>query len=336
MTISTSFLAGTGRNAFQSLMMTLAAALSSAVFAVTPVAAQDKVVGGTVGSPSANLWPLLIGQEKGFFLEQKIALEMIFIQSSAQVVQQLAAGSLDFVTSTGLVDPIRAIDKGAAIALVRIDVQSPPYVLVGKASIKSLKDLASKTISIGGPKDITRIFVERMLEPNGVKSGQYDTVYAGATSARAQALLSGAVDAAILLPPFNFQAVSAGFTDLGSTVDFAPELPFSGAVVNLAWAKANSDTLRRLLAAMTKAVAWFEDDRNRTEAIEMLVKASKLNRDDVVKAYDFFRKGKFFESSGTISRKRMTALISALAALGDIGKIELDKLVLPGLVQVVD
>ena len=99
---------------------------------------------------------------------------------------------------------------------------------------------------------------------------------------------------------------------------------------------ANPDKLKRVLAAMSKSVAWFEDDRNRAEAIEMLVKASKINRDDVVKAYDFFRKGKFFESSGTISRKRMTALISALVSLGDIGKIDLDKLVLPGLVQVVD
>lgn len=318
------------------LAAALGATLSCAFVALTPAMAQDKVVGGTVGSPSANLWPLLIGQEKGFFVEQKIALEMIFIQSSAQVVQQLAAGSLDFVTSTGLVDPIRAIEKGAAISIVRIDVQSPPYVLVGKASVKSLKDLAGKTISIGGPKDITRIFVERMLEPSGLKAGQYDTVYAGATSARAQALLSGAVDAAILLPPFNFQAVSAGYTDLGSTVDFAPELPFSGAVVNLAWAKANADKLKRVLAAMSKSVAWFENDANRAEAIEMLVKASKINRDDVVKAYDFFRKGKFFESSGTISRKRMNALISALVSLGDIAPVQLEKLVLADQVQLVD
>ena len=35
-------------------------------------------------------------------------------------------------------------------------------------------------------------------------------VFAGATTARAQALLSGAVDAAILLPPSNFQARRAG------------------------------------------------------------------------------------------------------------------------------
>lgn len=320
----------------RSLVPTAVAVLALASALASSAQAQDKVTAGTIGSPSANLWPLLIGIEKGFFVEQKIALDMIYIQSSAQVVQQLAAGSLNFVTSTGLVDPIRAIEKGADIALVRIDVQSPPYALVAKGSIKSLKELAGKTISIGGPKDITRIFVERMLAPSGIKSGQFDTVYAGATSARAQALLSGAVDAAILLPPFNFQAVSAGFSDLGNTVDFAGELPFSGAAVNIAWAKANPDALKRTLAAMSKSVAWFEDDKNRAEAVALLVKASKLGAVEVEKSYDFFHKGRFFESTGTISRKRLSALISALVELGDIQKVEIEKLVLPGGAQIVD
>src|SRR5262249_59011178 len=80
---------------------------------------------------------------------------------------------------------------------------------------------------------------------HGLKSGDYDFVYAGATTARAQALLSGAVDAALLLPPSNFQVQAAGYNDLGLTVEYAPELPFSGTAVNKAWAGRNQDVLRR-------------------------------------------------------------------------------------------
>ncbi len=47
-------------------------------------------------------------------------------------------------------------------------------------------------------------------------------IFAGATSARFSALQSGAVDAAILTPPFNFHAESAGFTNLGFTIDYVP------------------------------------------------------------------------------------------------------------------
>ena len=302
----------------------------------TPAGAVDTVTIGTVGSASANIWPVFIGLNKGFFAEENLKIDIVYVQSSAQMIQQLTAGSLDVTMSTGLVDPIRAIQKGSPIAIVRLESQSPPYALVAKGSIKELKDLKGKTISLGGPKDITRIYVERMLAPSGIKPGEFDMVYAGATSARAQALLAGAVDAAILLPPFNFQAVAQGFNELGLTVDFAPELPFSGTVVSLAWANAHQATLAHLLAAHTKAVAWFEDDRNRAEAVAMMVAASGLKPDEVEKAYEFYRKGKFFEPTGKVSRKRLGALVAALVGLGDIPSVDVDRLVLPGVTQMAE
>ena len=301
-----------------------------------PVRAADGVTIGTVGSASANIWPVFIGLNKGFFAEQDIKVDLVYVQSSAQMIQQLTSGSLDVTMSTGLVDPIRAIEKGSPIAIVRLESQSPPYALVAKPGIKALKDLRGKTISLGGPKDITRIYVERMLAPSGVKPGEFDMVYAGATSARAQALLAGAVDAAILLPPFNFQAVAQGYNELGLTVDFAPELPFSGTVVNLAWAKAHQAMLARVLAAHAKSIAWFNDDANRAEAVKMLVAASGLKPDEVEKSYDFFRKGNFFEPTGKVSRKRLGALVDALVDLGDIPPLALDRLVLPGVTQMGD
>jgi len=311
-------------------------ATAVAAIAATPLRAADSVTVGTVGSASANLWPVFIGINKGFFAEQNVKIDLVFVQSSAQMIQQLTSGSLDVTMSTGLVDPIRAIDKGSPIAIVRLEAQSPPYALVAKPAIKSLAELKGKVISLGGPKDITRIYVERMLAPSGVKPGEFDMVFAGATSARAQALLSGAVDAAILLPPFNFQATAQGFNELGLTVDFTPELPFSGTVVSLPWAKAHQDVLTRVLAAHAKSIAWFYDEHNRAEAVKMMVEVSKLKADEVEKAYDFFRNGKYFEPTGKISRKRLGALVDALVSLGDIPKLPIDRLILPGVTQTTD
>ena len=306
--------------------------------AVVPVArAADTVIVGTVGSASANLWPVFIGINKGIFAEKDIKIDLVFVQSSAAVIQQLTAGSLDVTMSTGLVDPIRAIEKGAPIAIVRFESQSPPYVLVAKPNIKSLRDLKGKVISLGGAKDITRIYVERMLAPSGIKPGEFDMVFAGATAARAAALQSGAVDAAILLPPSSFQAVANGFNELGLTVDFAPELPFSGTVVSVPWANGHKAILQRLLDAHARAVAWFEDDRNRQDAVAMMVKASGLKADEVEKAYDFYRKGKFFEPTGRVSIARLKALMAALENLGDLPPgLDVDRLLLPGVTAVSD
>src|SRR5204863_7570523 len=174
--------------------------------------------------------------------------------------------------------------QGAAIAIVRFEVQAPPYALIAKAGIKSLKDLKGKVISVGGPKDITRIYVDRMLAPHGLKPGEYDYVYAGATTARAQALLSGAVDAAIVLPPSNFQLQAAGYNDLGLTVEYAPELPFSGTAVSKAWASRNQDVLRRVLAVQAKSIEYFYDERNRADLVRILVAVRSQKPEDVEKA----------------------------------------------------
>jgi NitT/TauT family transport system substrate-binding protein len=307
------------------------------LLSVSPVRAVDTVTIGTVGSPSANLWPLFIGIDKGFYAAENIKPDLIFIQSSASVIQQLSAGSLDMSMSTGIVDPIRAIDQGSALALMRFEVQVPPYALLAKASIKSLKDLKGKVISVGGPKDITRLYVDRMLAPQGLKEGDYDYIYAGATTARAQALLSGAVDAAILLPPSNFQIQSQGYNDLGLAMQFAPELAFSGTVVNRLWAGRNTDVLKRALAAQTKSTEYLYDPKNRAEVVSILVKVSGQKPEDVDKSYDFFNKNNFFDRTGKISRAKMNALIEALVSLGDVkapGNIE--RFLLPGVSQLSD
>ena len=48
-------------------------------------------------------------------------------------------------------------------------MQAPPYAILAKPAIKRITDLKGKVVSIGGVKDITRIYLERMLAPNGVK-----------------------------------------------------------------------------------------------------------------------------------------------------------------------
>src|ERR1700730_12861995 len=304
---------------------------------LSPARAVDSVTIGTVGSPSANLWPLFIGLEKGFYTAENLKADVVYIQTSAAVIQQLSAGSLDMTMSTGIVDPLRAIDQGAALALTRFEVQVPPYALMAKASIKSLADLKGKVISVGGPKDITRLYVDRMLAPQGLKTGDYDYVYAGATTARAQALLGGAVDAAILLPPSNFQIQDQGYNDLGLAMQYAADLAFSGTVVNKAWALRSGDMLKRVLAAQSKSTDYLYDPKNRAEVVNILVKVSGQKLEDVDKSYDFFNKNNFFDRTSKISRVKMNALIDALVGLGDVkapGNIE--RFLLPGVAQLSD
>ncbi len=105
-----------------------------------PARAAETITIGLVGTASATHWPIYAGLKQGYYDDADIKLDMIFTPSSGALMQQLAAGSLDAALSTGIVDPIYAIDKGAPIAVVRLEVQSPPYALIAKPTIKSLKE----------------------------------------------------------------------------------------------------------------------------------------------------------------------------------------------------
>jgi NitT/TauT family transport system substrate-binding protein len=316
----------------------LSALLASAVLAFAYTAqAADTVSVGSVDATSANLWPLHIAIKNGYFDAANIGIDLVFAQSNASVIQQLAAGSYSVAPSAGMVDPIRAIDKGAPVALVRIVIQAPPYTLIAKPAIKTIEDLKGKTIIVGGAKDITRIFTERMLAPHGVKPGDYDFVFAGATSARFAALQSGAVDAALLTMPFNFLAVTAGYTNLGATLDVLPDMPFAAIAVNRPWAEAHIDVLKRFLNAYTKAVAWFDDPNNREAAVAIQMDTSKIPRDDVEKAYAFLHDKNLFEPTGAISKRKMDSVVDTLRELGDLpADFQVDRLLLPGVTRIVE
>jgi ABC-type nitrate/sulfonate/bicarbonate transport system substrate-binding protein len=286
-------------------------------FAPLPSAADETITWGTVGSGSPTQWPLYIATAKGYFAEKGIKIDRIAIQSSAAVQQQLAAGSLN-AGGGGLVDPLRAIDRGAPVALFRIETQAPPYEIDAKKGLKNLAELKGKTIIVGGANDITRIYLERMLGPNGVLPGSYDLVYAGAAAARYAALQSGAVDAAILTPPFNFSAVATGYSSLGRVIDYASDLPFTGYAVNVEWGRKHKDTLRNFLAAYTRAVDWFYQPANRDEAAKIFVDVSGSAMDEALKSYDFYVGLKAYDRIGAVTETQIASMVGVLKQLGEI------------------
>jgi NitT/TauT family transport system substrate-binding protein len=299
--------------------------------------AAETITTGMIGAANAVGWPWYIGIQKGFFADAGIDLDIIYVPTASGLVQQLSAGSLDIVADVGVVEPIHAVEKGAPVGLIRFVGQVSPYEMLVKPTIATIKDLKGKTVCIGGLRDINRVYLERIMGANGLKDGDYDITVIGNTAGRFAALKSGAIDATMLAPPVSFFAEDAGFHSVGTIMDYTPDLPFAGTDVALAYAAKHRDTLIKMLAAVDKSVAWFNDPANRSEAVDILVKEMKSARAPVERSYDYLRKINYFAPSNAISRKRMQSLIDAMKALGDISTdITPDKIVVPGLARLVD
>lgn len=142
-----------------------------------PACAELKIVEGFV-SNGALQWPEYIATELGWFKQNGVSVDMLTVGPGS--AQQVAAGSLDIAYS-GFPDFIRATNQGAPVKIVINGVDQPPYAVYAKPTIKKIADLKGKTITIGGIKDVTLIYMEAFIAAAGLKASDVDLFYAKAT-----------------------------------------------------------------------------------------------------------------------------------------------------------
>ena len=320
-----------------SMRHALGALLALAISVAAPAApALEMIQTGLIGSPQAGGWPYYIALREGFFTDAGVSLDIVYVPTASGLVQQLAAGSLD-VVNIGIVEPIHAIARGAPVAIVRVTGAVPPYAVIARPEIKTIQDLKGHTVVISGLLDINRVYLERVLKAGGLTDSDIEITVIGATAGRYAALQSNAAQATMLVPPYNFIAETAGYTNLGAMMKFASDLPFGSTDVSLAFAKKHPDALKGFVTALDKGIAWFNDPANRAAAIDLLDKEMKgANRDGVAKSYDFFHEIGYF-SNTAVSRKKIDTLMDDMTAIGDTdGRVPFEKLVVPGVTPVSD
>jgi len=311
-------------------------AAAAALLLASPAMALEKLTGGIAGQVSPTTWPYYIAMAKGMLAKHGMEFDIVYGQSASNILQQLVGGSVDLVVSTGINEPLHAAAKGAPVGILRIVGKVSPYAIDAQKDIHSLKELKGKTIAIGGMTDITRLYFDRMLEPNGIKWGDYDPIVVGSTTGRMGALQSGAVAATMLLPPYSFRVEAAGYNNIGLAVDYAPDLPFTATVLSIPWAQKHPEQARGISDAFDEGLAWLNDPANKEEAIAVLVKLG-LPDGEVRQSYDFMRKIDFWAHDGKVSRKTLQHIIDGMRKIGDYDEaVDVNKLVIPGITQVVD
>lgn len=277
--------------------------------------AETNIVEGFV-SNGALQWPEYIANEFGWFKDNGIRVEMLTVGPGA--AQQLAAGALD-IGYSGFPDFVRATNQGAPIKIIINAVDQPPYAVYGKPSIKTITELKGKTVSIGGIKDVTLIYMEAFIASADLKASDLDFVYAKATQDRLAALMSGGADAAILYPPTTFRAAAAGYTDLGDIKTYLKDFPFTDWAVNTNWAAKHRGVLIAYIKAYSRAVSWLYDPKNKDQAVDILVKYSKQGRKDSADTYDYFvKKLHAFSANGKLSEATYNKMMKPLVKWGDL------------------
>ncbi|MDO9413285.1 MAG: ABC transporter substrate-binding protein [Pseudolabrys sp.] len=297
---------------------TLAATLALNPQAAVAQTAPPVTVTAAVIGVSISIWPAIVANEKKFFEEEGIKLDIVSAGASARALQQVAAGVAQ-VGSSSMVDTVRAIDAGAEVKVFTNSLAVATHSLLASKDIKSVKDLKGKRIMTGGQGDITNLWWKAMAKHHGLDPEKdVQLLYSGSSGSRMSALLAGGVDATILSTPQSFKAAQEGMTDLGPVAPFLGEFPMMIWHVNDDWAKKNEKLLVAFVKAHNKAVRYMSEPANRQEVSEMLAKASNSGLDDALKSWDISMKVNSFVPDGAVAASTVDRVTANLLESGDI------------------
>lgn len=188
--------------------------------------AQLKRVRFSVAAPSIAELPFRMAHVKGFYRDEGLDVEVIFIRGAIGM-QALLGGSVDYTSASG--STIAAALRGIPVKLVFTASAKPQFDMVAQKDIRSIADLRGKFVGIssrGGSIDLlTQMMVQKHgLVPNKdvpslVIGGQEDTVLA---------LRTGRIAAALLTPPRPLILQREGFNRIGFSGDYMPTYPSGG------------------------------------------------------------------------------------------------------------
>jgi ABC-type nitrate/sulfonate/bicarbonate transport system substrate-binding protein len=269
-------------------------------------------------SKTASDWSVYVADKMGFFDKNGLKPDVIITGSSAANAQQLTAGSVDIgeISTTQIIE---AILGGAPIVSFLNRSNNAPYLIIGKKGLSSISQLRGKTIIVGGPNDITLVFMNTILAAYKMTPDDVTYTFAGGTGERFAALLSGTVDAAILLPPFSFRATSAGYPVLDRVQKYFPVFPFDTFSVRTDFAKKNPDMITAYAKSILQGVAWLYNPANRSKAISILADESNVSADDSAKTYDFFiTQAQYYNRTGVMTNSDLAPVITALLKTGQL------------------
>jgi len=293
------------------------AALTLPAIASAQNAPLPTVVYGEVSLATFD-WPEIVADRLGFFTANGVQVEVIRTGSMAAQAQQLTAGSLD-IAETSSTQLIEAVQGGAPLVVVAQHVTAAPYFVLGKKGLTSIAQLRGKTIIVGGPNDITRVFMDKILGAAHLKPDDYTYTFAGATDARFAALLNGGVDAAILAPPIATRAAGQGYPILDEASKYFPSFLFDAFTVRPAWAQQHRALVIAFIKGHLQGVRWLVDPANKTRAIQMLSEVTNVSIDDATTSYELFvRKLHAFSPRGVMGDVDFSTVINALAQVGQL------------------
>ena len=242
--------------------------------------AAEKVVVAQ-SDPSISFAPLYVAEEKGYFAEEGLKVEVQTVKPDVAVTA-LATDRIGYLSTIGSV--ARKAIAGVPIKTVMIWFEKTPFVVMANKKFKSMQDLKGQNLGVSGIGSTSDIALRFALRDSGLdpqKDVKIIQLGGGGAEPRITAVRTGQVAATPLTLPSNLVAESRGLVPLYDTTDKLLA-PFTGLGVSESRLEKHPEQVKKMMRASFKALDFIK--QHPEEAAQIIADYTKTDVDLNVEA----------------------------------------------------
>jgi ABC-type nitrate/sulfonate/bicarbonate transport system substrate-binding protein len=246
-----------------------------------------------VGARSGASWPLWIAKEAGLYAKHGLDVELVYAVHPGPIAAIISGHAA--MTSAGSDPALLAAAKDPSLVVLGGFMNKGSFAMIGSKSAPDMKQLTGKKIGVGRVGDPPYHMAVSLLKKYGMTARDVQWVSVGVdAAARAAALQTGQVDAALITAPAYFRLQTAGLPVLAVLLDhediyvstyylFRRDALTKERPMATAFVKAHAEAIKR-----------FYDDKAFATAA-MIKYGGTRNAEDANRVYDLFQKARVLE-----------------------------------------
>jgi NitT/TauT family transport system substrate-binding protein len=195
-----------------------------------------------------------VAQELGYFAEEGIDAELVYVAGAAQPAQALVAGEVQFVGGAGAT-AVPATLEGADLVVIANHIATYPFT-IQSVNYQRLEDLRGTRLGITRRGAASEFAAKYALRRAGLEADQdVILVQMGGEPEALAGLESGAADAAVLSEFGTVQARARGYRELVDVSKLGADYALTGLVTTRKVVAERPDFVRRFVRGWVRGVA---------------------------------------------------------------------------------
>jgi ABC-type nitrate/sulfonate/bicarbonate transport system substrate-binding protein len=246
-----------------------------------------------VGARSGASWPLWIAKDGGYYAKHGLDVELVYAVHPGPIAAIISGHAA--MTSAGSDPALLAAAKDPSLVVLGSFLNKGSFAMIGSKTASDMKQLAGKRIGVGRVGDPPYHMAVSLLKKHGMTPRDVQWVSIGVdAAARAAALQTGQVDAALITAPAYFRLQAAGMPVLAVLLDHEDIYVSTYYLFRRDALTKERPTAMGFIKAHAEAIKRFYEDKNFATST-MIKYGGTRNAEDANRVYELFSKARVLE-----------------------------------------